>query len=283
MALRLDFHTHTTASDGTLVPRALVRKAAEHGVGVLAITDHDSTEGLAEAGEEAARHGITLVPGVEINCEIERANGRRAEVHVLGYFVDVADAAFQQFLTDRRRERVQRVEAMCERLAALGMPVPASEVLALAGDGAAGRPHVAQAMVDRGYVRSVGEAFDRYLGAGGSVRAPRFDLPPADAVAVIRRARGVPVLAHPGLIGDDRVIPPLIDAGLMGIETYYAEHSSAQTSAYLGLCGTHGLVATGGSDYHGPRNGRRAQPGTPLVPAATWDALQAMAALAARG
>ena len=278
MAPRLDFHTHTTASDGTLSPRALVRKAVEHGVGVLAITDHDSTEGLAEAGDEAARHGITLVPGVEINCEIERANGRRAEVHVLGYFVDVTDVTFQEFLSDRRRERVRRVEAMCERLAALGMPLPASEVFALAGDGAAGRPHVAQAMVDRGYARSVREAFDRYLGASGPVRAPRFDLPPADAVAVIRRARGVPVLAHPGLIGDDGVIPPLIAAGLLGIESYYAMHSAGQTTTYLGLCRERGLVATGGSDYHGPRNGRSAQPGTPLVPDAAWQGLQAMAA-----
>jgi predicted metal-dependent phosphoesterase TrpH len=278
VAPRLDFHTHTTASDGTLAPGALVRKAAEHGVSVLAVTDHDSTEGLAEAGEEAARHGITLVPGVEINCDIERADGRRAEVHVLGYFVDVADAVFQAFLAERRRERVRRVEAMCERLAALGMPVPVSEVFARAGAGAAGRPHVAQAMVDRGYVRSIREAFDRYLGASGPVRAPRFDLPPAEAVAVIRRARGVPVLAHPGLIGDDGVIPPLIEAGLLGIEAYYFEHSPAQTAAYLALCRQHGLVATGGSDYHGPRNGRSAQPGTPLVPESAWAELQAMAA-----
>jgi predicted metal-dependent phosphoesterase TrpH len=275
VAPRLDFHTHTTASDGTLAPRALVRTAAEHGVGVLAITDHDSTDGLAEAADEAARHGITLVPGVEINCEIERRNGRRAEVHVLGYFVDVADVAFQAFLRSRRQERVRRVEAICERLAALGMPVAAAEVFALAGAGAAGRPHVAQAMVDRGYVRSVREAFDRYLGAAGPVRAPRFDLAPAEAVAVIRRARGVPVLAHPGLIGDDDVIAPLVTAGLQGIETYYPEHSAAQTATYLGLCRDHGLVATGGSDYHGPRNGRSGQPGTPLVPAAAWDGLQA--------
>ena len=184
---------------------------------------------------------------------------------------------FQGFLREQREERRQRVYRMAERLAELGMPIDPAEVLALVKDGSAGRPHVAQAMVNRGYVASVREAFDRYLRAGGPANVPRKRLAPADAVAVIRRARGVPVLAHPGLAGRDDLIPDLVRAGLMGIETYYPEHSTAQTAMYLELCRRHTLVATGGSDYHGPHLGKAAHPGTPAIPLAVWEEVKARA------
>ena len=215
----VDLHAHTTASDGTLSPRELVRTAARHGVRVLAVTDHDSTEGLAEALEEAGRLGLTVVPGLEINCDVEGA-----EIHVLGYLGDWGTAWFQDFLRAQRAERVARIHRIAERLTELGLPIDPAEVFALAGDGAPGRPHVAQVMVNRGYVRSVREAFDRYLRAGGPANVPRRRLAPAEAVALIRRAGGVPVLAHPGLAGRDAMIPDLVRAGLMGIEVYYAEH-----------------------------------------------------------
>ena len=206
-----------------------------------------------------------------------RGDGGPAEIHVLGYAVDWEAPWFQGFLREQREERRQRVYRMAERLAELGMPIDPAEVLALVKDGSAGRPHVAQAMVNRGYVASVREAFDRYLRAGGPANVPRKRLAPADAVAVIRRARGVPVLAHPGLAGRDDLIPDLVRAGLMGIETYYPEHSTAQTAMYLELCRRHTLVATGGSDYHGPHLGKAAHPGTPAIPLAVWEEVKARA------
>lgn len=273
----VDLHSHTTASDGGLSPRDLVRLAARRGVSVLAITDHDSTEGLAEAMEEARAHpGMTIVPGIEINCDVERG-----EVHVLGYCMDWHAEWFQAFLTEQRRERAARVGRICARLTELGMPVTPEEVFAIVKEGSPGRPHVAQAMVHRGYVKSVREAFDRYLQAGAPAHVPRKRLTPAEAVGIIRRARGVPVLAHPGLGDHDGLIPELVAAGLMGIECWYKEHSGAQTAKYLALCREHGLVATGGSDYHGPQVGRPNEPGAPEVALAAWEALQAAAARAA--
>jgi hypothetical protein len=270
MSGRVDLHTHTTASDGTLSPRELVLTAVEHGVTVLAVTDHDSTDGLAEAMAEAAKHPpLTIVPGLEINCDVEGA-----EIHVLGYFVTYDAPWFQEFLREQRAERVSRVHRIAERLGELGMPIDPAEVLALAGEGAPGRPHVAQVMVKRGYVKSVREAFDKYLRSDGPANVPRRRLTPADAVRVIRRAGGVPVLAHPGLADRDELIPELVAAGLMGIEVYYAEHSAAQVAAYLAQCRRFGLVATGGSDYHGPQSGRVNPPGTPAVPWSAWQELQ---------
>lgn len=276
MTGKIDLHSHTLASDGALAPRELVRKAVAHGVRVLAITDHDSTDGIAEAQAEAARQpGFTLVPGLEINCNVEGA-----EIHVLGYLVDHEAPWFQEFLREQRAARTERVHRLAARLAELGMPIDPAEVLALAGEAAPGRPHVAQVMVKRGYVKSVREAFDRYLRADGPANVPRHRLAPTEAVAVIRRARGVPVLAHPGLADRDALIPDLVDAGLEGIETYYAEHSGEQVRRYLDLCRRFDLVATGGSDYHGPHTGRTNPPGSPAVPIAAWEGVQTRAARA---
>ena len=247
--------------------------AAKKGVTVLAVTDHDSTEGIAEARAAAAVHpGLTVVPGIEINCDVDGA-----EIHVLGYFLDLEAGWFQDFLREQRAERAARVHRILARLADLGMFVDADEVFALVREGSAGRPHIAQAMVHRGYVRSVREAFDRFLHSGGPASAPRRKLEPAQAVEVSRRARGVPVIAHPGLANRDAMIGPLVDGGLLGIESYYPEHSAAQTQAYLDLCERHGLVATGGSDFHGPGVGHAPHPGAHAVPPRAWDDLRARA------
>ena len=272
----VDLHAHTTASDGTLSPRELVSAAARRGVRVLAVTDHDSTDGLRDAFDEAAKHPpLTIVPGLEINCDAPGAAG--AEVHVLGYYVDHEAGWFQDFLREQRVERVARVHRIAARLAELGMPIDPAEVFAIVKEGSAGRPHVAQVMVQRGYVRSVREAFDRYLHANGPANVPRKHLTPAEAVRIIRRAHGVPVFAHPGLADRDALIPELVEAGLMGIEAIYAEHSAAQTAHYKDLCRAHGLVATGGSDYHGERSGRTNPLGHPPVPMSVWEELKAAA------
>ncbi len=272
----VDLHAHTTASDGTLTPRELVGAAARRGVRVLAVTDHDSTDGLAEAMDEATKHPpLTIVPGLEINCDAPPVPGAGgAEVHVLGYYVDHAAAWFQEFLREQRAERAARVHRIAARLAELGMPIDPAEVFAIVREGSPGRPHVAQVMVNRGYVKSVREAFDRYLHANGPANVPRERLTPADAVRVIRRAGGVPVFAHPGLADRDALIPELVAAGLMGIEAIYAEHSAAQIAHYTALCRAHGLVATGGSDYHGEKSGRANPLGHPPVPMSVWEELK---------
>jgi len=303
----VDLHTHTTASDGTYTPSELVAEASRRGVRVLAVTDHDSTEGLAEAMEAAARsRPLEILPGIEINCDVEGA-----EIHVLGYCMDYEAPWFQDFCRAQREERRARVHRMAERLgllgmpidvervfalvqegsagrphvarvmverlAALGMPLEVDEVFAIVKEGSAGRPHVAQVMVARGYVKTVREAFDKYLGSGKPGHVQRKKLTPEDAVRLIRKAGGVPVFAHPGLADRDALIPGLIAAGLMGIECYYTEHSAGQRAGYLQLCKDHDLVATGGSDFHGPKV-RAASLGSPAVPMSAVDELRAKAA-----
>ena len=278
MAAAVDLHSHTTASDGTLTPRELIGLALRRGLRVLAITDHDTTDGIAPALAEAAGHGhLTIVPGIEINCDVEGA-----EIHVLGYAMEYEAEWFQEFCRAQREERRARVHRMAARLAEIGLPIEPAEVFALVEEGSAGRPHVARVMVRKKYVKSVREAFDRYLAAGRPGHVPRKKLEPADAVRLVRRAGGVPVLAHPGLARRDELIPGLIEAGLMGIECYYPEHSAAQRAHYLELCRERDLVATGGSDFHGPRVRASELGGTP-VPLAAWEGLQARAAVARAG
>ncbi len=267
----IDLHSHTTASDGSLSPRELVQEAVRRGVRVLAITDHDSTEALGEAITEAAKHPpLEIVPGIELNTDVEGG-----EIHILGFFIDHYAEWFQVLLRELREERVQRIYRMAERLGELGLSIDPQEVFALVKEGSAGRPHVAQILVQHGYVKSVREAFDRYLKNGGPASVPRKKLSPQAAIDVIRRADGVAVFAHPGLSGKDELIPDLIRAGLQGIECYYHEHTPVQTATYLQLCKEHNLVATGGSDYHGPHLGRSNHLGSPSVPVAAYEALKA--------
>jgi hypothetical protein len=269
----VDLHSHTTASDGTLGPAELVREAVRRGVRVLAVTDHDSTEGLAEAMAEAAHHPpLQIVPGIEINCDVEGA-----EIHILGYCMDYETPWFQDFCRRQREERRARILRMVDRLAELGMPIDPEAVFAIVREGSAGRPHVAQVMLARGYVKTVREAFDKYLGSGKPGHVPRVKLTPADAVRLIRKARGVPVFAHPGLADRDELIPDLLAAGLMGIESYYSEHSAAQTASYVQMCRDLRLVPTGGSDFHGPRV-RAGSLGVPRIPMVVWEELKAKAA-----
>jgi predicted metal-dependent phosphoesterase TrpH len=266
----VDLHSHTTASDGTLAARELVRLAARHGVRVLAVTDHDSTGGIADAIDEARKlPPLEIVPGLEINCDVPGA-----EIHVLGYCLDWEAAWFQEFLAAQREERRQRVVRIAARLAELGMPIDAAEVFALVKEGSAGRPHVAQVMVDHGYVKSVREAFDRYLSANGPANVPRKRFTPVEAVRIILRARGVAVLAHPGLANRDELIPELVEAGLMGIETFYPEHSASQITVYREMCSRFGLIATGGSDFHGASVGGARHPGLQPVPESAWRELR---------
>lgn len=267
----IDLHTHTTASDGTYTPAELVGEAVRRGVRVLAVTDHDSVDAVVPALVAARSHPpLEIVPGIEINTD--EPGG---EIHVLGYFLDHGAGWLLELLREFREERAARVHRIAERLAALGHPIDAQEVLALVQEGSAGRPHVAQVMVRRGYVGTVREAFDRFLGAGKPAYVPHRKLTAREACEIIRRAGGLAVVAHPGFHQDPAsMIRGLAAMGLLdGVECYYAEHTPEQVAQFLGLCRELGLVPTGGSDFHGPRV-RAATLGQPAVPWEAWEALR---------
>ncbi len=254
----VDLHAHTTASDGALAPTELVARAARLAVKILAITDHDSTEGVAEALAAGKIHGVEVVPGVEINTDVPKS-----EVHVLGFFVDYTDAYLRSELARLREGRIGRARQMAEKLTEMGAPVRFERILAIAGDGSVGRPHVAQALIEAGHVTSFEQAFDRYIGRNSPAYVDRMKFTPAEACVLIRRAGGVPVLAHP--VNFDRyggikapfdletMLPELIAAGLMGIEGYYPNYDAITTEYLMGVARRHGLLVTGGTDFHGPR------------------------------
>jgi hypothetical protein len=241
---RLDLHAHSTASDGELSPAELVRLAVDRGLSTLALTDHDTTEGIDAARRAAAGTPLELIPGVELSADVPHA-----EVHVLGYYIDWHTARFQAMLDRFREGRFGRAEKMTRKLAALGAPISFQRVKEIAGDASIGRPHVAQALVEAGHVATIAEAFDRYIGRNGPAYVERFRLTPEDAVGLILDAGGVPVLAHPREVTD--YIAPLVKAGLLGLEAYYNGYDDATRSLLAHLAKQHGLIATGGSDFHG--------------------------------
>ncbi|MDE2179542.1 MAG: PHP domain-containing protein [candidate division NC10 bacterium] len=266
----IDLHTHSTASDGTLSPPELVRLAERSGVSVLAVTDHDTVEGLPAAGVEAARIGVQFVPGIEITAHVEDL-----EVHILGHFIDPNDNRLDEFLVSSRNDRIERARRMIEKLWALGLPLDADEVLRLAPGHSVGRPHVAQAMIRRGYVASLKEAFDRYLTSGKPGYVERSRIPAARAIRAIKEAGGVASLAHPGQYSHDEVIPFLVQHGLNGLELYHPEHTTESLFRYERMCLEYGLVAVGGSDYHGTEGLRSMGLGRPALPEARFEQLLA--------
>ncbi len=241
----IDLHAHSTRSDGALTPTDLVERAASCGVRTLALTDHDTVEGLDEARNAGATWGVELVAGVEISAWLGR------EVHVLGYFIDDRAPGLSAVLDRQRNSRVQRVRDIGARLERLGLPIDADAVIASA-DGNVGRPHIARALVAAGHVPDTQAAFDRLLGGNGSAYVPASRLTAEYAVRIIHDAGGVAVLAHPGVEAVDDRIPGLVDAGLDGIEVEHPAHDAATANRYRGLAHRLGLVPTGGSDFHHP-------------------------------
>jgi predicted metal-dependent phosphoesterase TrpH len=266
----VDLHTHSTASDGTQAPAELVAEARQRGLSVLALTDHDTTAGLAEAQAAGAAHRVTVVPGVEFSTDV--ASG---EVHLLGYGIDPQEASFAAATAAFRASREDRATEMFARLRAIGIDVPPHLIPQPAPGASIGRPHVARALIAMGIVASVDEAFARYIGAGQPAYVPRFRLLPEDAVRLVVGAGGLAVLAHPQSAGDyERLLPGLIAAGLRGLEAYYGEYDDATRQELAATAARYDLLATGGSDYHGPnvREGR----GLGSVPLATpvWERLR---------
>lgn len=256
--LRIDLHTHTTFSDGDLEPEALVRRALARGIGVLAITDHDSIEGLP-AARAAAGGALELVPGIEVST-----SEGGLDLHILGYYVDPGDRELSLRLLRFREERSERMRRMAERLAALGIPVDLDEVFRIAGHGVVGRPHLAEALIRAGHVENADDAFRRLLGAGGTAFVPRPAFSAAEAIALIRGAGGLSVLAHPGPGLVDSVVEGLAARGLNGIEVWHPQHGPLAVRRYQALAERLSLIQTGGSDFHG--EGRSANLGDIPVP-----------------
>jgi predicted metal-dependent phosphoesterase TrpH len=247
---RIDLHTHSTASDGLLAPAALVQLAHAQELDAIALTDHDTIGGIAEARAEGERLGVTLIPGIEVNTDLPDGGG---EAHVLGYYIERDQPAFLQTLAALRDARERRGERIVAKLQAAGLDISWERVRELA-QGSVGRPHVAQALIERGYADNIVDAFDRWLGHGRPGYVPRLKLPPEEAVRFIRSAYGVPVLAHPADIPrlEDKLLLSLIAAGLLGLECYYGEYDDATVRHLADLAAANRLIATGGSDYHGP-------------------------------
>lgn len=248
---RIDLHLHTTHSDGSQTPAAVVKLAHDAGVSALAITDHDITTGLPEAIAAGQELGIEVIPGIEIS-----SRHGESELHVLGYFLKWEDPQLNARLMTLREGRHRRNPQIIERLRALGIDITYDEVRAVAGSDSVGRPHIARVLMDKKVVTSAKEAFDRFLADGKPAYVPR-DLPsPADAIRWIKDAGGLAVLAHPtwvkaidGTLTD--LARQLKADGLDGVEVHYSSHTPRQTREYLSLAKTLGLLVTGGSDFHG--------------------------------
>jgi predicted metal-dependent phosphoesterase TrpH len=271
----VDLHLHTTASDGRCSPRELVERAAAAGVRVMAVTDHDTIAGLVEARAAAAEPGVEVVAGIEITA-VEEAR----DIHILGYFVDSADAQLATFLAHQREQRIARVKAVGDRLAQLGMPINVGPLVQQAhadGGRSIGRPQIARAMIEAGYVRDSREAFDRWLATGRPAFVPRGGAPPEDVIAVLHAARGVASLAHPGQTGVDTRIAAYRMAGLDALEAYHPDHDGQTTDRYRTLAARLGMLVTGGSDFHGdPSHGW--EPGRVSLPADAWQRFRDAAA-----
>lgn len=269
----IDLHLHTTASDGQLTPVALVAAARAAGLTTVAVTDHDTVAAWPDLQAPADAEGLTLVAGIEITA-VEA--GR--DVHVLGYFFDPADPELAAFLTAQRFDRRRRLEAMLERLAAVGvrldLALPDGPVVS---GRALGRPMVAAALVEAGHVTSVAEAFDLYLSHGRPAYVPRSGAPVREVTRLLGRAGGVGVLAHPGKLEDDRLVHRLLREGCDGVEVFHPDHSPSDRGRYLALARQWRLMVTGGSDFHGPGSGRPSALGRVTLPEKYFGRLTAYA------
>jgi predicted metal-dependent phosphoesterase TrpH len=271
---RVDLHTHSNASDGKLSPDAIVRMAAELGLKYLALTDHDTVAGIPAALEATRAYPeLTFIPGVEISTDTTEG-----EVHILGYFIDINNTEFTRAVERFRDSRQGRAKGMIAKLAKMGMNIEWARVQELAGDGVIGRPHIARAMMEKGYITSFEEAFDRYIGHGGPAYVERDKMTPAEAVELILRANGLPVLAHPFTVTDpEKLVKELKVTGLTGLEAYYKDASPNDIKNMLQLAQRYGLIVTGGSDYHGAGENNEVKLGGVNIPPEVPEKLVALA------
>ncbi|MFN8634531.1 MAG: PHP domain-containing protein [Chloroflexota bacterium] len=272
---KIDLHLHTNKSDGRLTPTELVRLVHQGGVRRMALTDHDTTAGVDEAIEEGKRRGVEVIPGVELGTD-----GRSGDMHMLGLFLDYHDQQFQETMARFREGRIARVHKIVSNLAEVGVNISVDRVFEIAGEASVGRPHVAQALLEAGYVTAMPEAFEKWLAYGGPGDVPRDKLSPEEAIEMIHRVGGLAVVAHPyeGKNVLDQ-LPGLAEAGLDGVETYYQSYGPDRVTELLALGSKLGLLPTGGSDFHGfPLAGHEQvvnYPGSVEIPPSVLDALEA--------
>ena len=248
-----DLHVHTTASDGVLTPPEIISLAGLCGLRGIAITDHDTVEGLLDPQlfRLAAERNIQLISGIEINTDFEDE-----EVHILGYFINIEHTGLLNRLREIEQARLERSAKIIDRLHNLSVDIDPVRVRQVAGSGTVGRPHIAQVMIENGYAATIKEAFEKYLGRGKSAYVPRYRLLPREAINLIKLAGGVPILAHPGLIRNRLVIDKIMQMGIKGLEVFYPEHTGSQISQLLNLAVQKQMIITGGSDFHGTENTR---------------------------
>jgi len=271
---KIDLHIHTSISDGRFSPEEIVRKSARLGLTIIAICDHDSVDGIAPALEAArAFPQLRIVPGIEVSTF---APGN--EVHVLGYFIDFNDPKLKTTLANSRNSRRERAKAMIAKLNDLNVHISWQQVQKIAGSGTIGRPHIAQAMLEKGYIKSFKEAFTKYIGLGGPAYVERHKITPVEAVALIKESNGLPVLAHPLTIKQpEEMIAELKEAGLVGIEVYYDDYNEDERNSLALLASKYNLITTGGSDYHGLDDSAETMLGNAHVPQESAEKLIAMA------
>jgi len=248
----VDLHIHSTASDGSLSPLEIVKKAEKAGLRAIAITDHDTLEGSVEAMGYQPSHDVEILSGLEVSTVLGSIT-----MHILGYLVHLHDASLRQTLEVVQKSRANRNLKIIQKLQGLGLDIEYDEVMQVSGGGQVGRPHIAQVLIGKRIVQDVEEAFVRFLRKGSPAYEDRYRLQPAEALQTILAAGGVPVLAHPASLSHlsdgelDTVVADLTQLGLRGVETYYPAHGPARTAQYERLAKRHGLVATGGTDFHG--------------------------------
>ncbi|MEE8204522.1 MAG: PHP domain-containing protein [Dehalococcoidales bacterium] len=270
----VDLHIHSSVSDGVYTPTEVVGKAAGAGMTVIALADHDNVDGIAEALEAAEKTpGLKVIPGVEISTDVPDG-----EVHVLGYFIDHTHPELLSALATMRDSRQTRARKMIDKLAGLGFPVDWQRVQDLAGDGTIGRPHIAQALLEKGYISTFQEAFTRFLAWGGPAYVGRDKMTPQEAIILIRRAGGLAVLAHPFTSNNtESLVAGLKEGGLAGLEAYYKNYTTGEISTLVSLADKYGLIATGGTDYHGLDDKAETAIGGTNVPLKAAEELTALA------
>ncbi len=268
MGRRADLHIHTTFSDGAFSPRDVIARARERGLTTISITDHDHTGAIAEAIDYGRTAGVEVIPGIELSVTLDGQ-----EIHLLGYFFDPANRALQEFLSRIRVERRKRAERIVAKLNNLDVGLSLEAVLRQAGEGAIGRPHIANALVEEELVGSYQEAFFRYLAGGKPAYEEKYQVPPREAVEMIASAGGWTFIAHPGNNLDERVLLRLIQEGVDGIEVVHPSHSLELETHYRGIAGEYFLLASGGSDFHGGRRNDHEAFGRYTIP---YDHVEAM-------
>ncbi|SMB96256.1 hypothetical protein SAMN00017405_1486 [Desulfonispora thiosulfatigenes DSM 11270] len=241
-----DLHIHTLFSDGQYSPTNVVEKAKEIGFSAISITDHDTFDGIEEAVSVGDKLGIEVIPGIEISTVWDKK-----EIHILGYFCNQNNYNLQNKLKVMQSARRDRMEKIVFILNKLNYKINYEEIIKLSGNGSVGRPHIARLLVEKGYIRSVKEAFNQLLSPGCPAYVERYKITPQEALDLILKAQGIPIIAHPGILNDDDIIPQLVNLGLMGIEVWHPDHTKKMSKKYASIAKKHDLLLTGGSDWHG--------------------------------